>query len=272
MDRKSTAVRLRPHRVRKATPAHRVGIFTAIAGTLLDARTFDAGAAKSTIARLRAEGIPVIPLSVMTLGELEPIAAELGLQQAMVIEAGGAIARWNGERWEIEPCGPPAETMLDVMRDLEDRSGASLIVHSAQPEQLLRVSARRSFTEPFLIERGELASIEKAAGELGFSVRRGRRFYHLCRECDRGEAFARLREELGCEVTIGVGGSMVDAEFLTLADAAIIVPGPDGVADAELVARLPNARIAPAPAPDGWTAAIAEALQNLSGRPASRAG
>jgi predicted mannosyl-3-phosphoglycerate phosphatase (HAD superfamily) len=99
--RKGAAVRIRP----KGTPArgnkgHRLAVFTAVDGTLLDSRTFEAGENRATIERLLAADIPVIPMSVMTLDELAPIAAELGLQTAMVVEAGGAIARWKDGRWK----------------------------------------------------------------------------------------------------------------------------------------------------------------------------
>ncbi|MBK5258626.1 MAG: hypothetical protein JJE51_03470, partial [Thermoanaerobaculia bacterium] len=164
---------------------------------------------------------------------------------------------------------------LEVIADIEDRSGANLLVYSAMdaPEaarasgrlgNLLQASAQRRFSEPFVIESGDLERIKKAASKIGFSVRRGRRFFHLCRECDEGEAFTRLRAELQCDVAIGVGGSVVDAEFLTRADIAIVVPGPDGTADPELVARLPDARVAPAPGPDGWAAAVDEVLRSLA--------
>ena len=193
------AVRIRP-RSRSSTAApHRVGVFTALDGTLLDSRTFDAGANRAMIQKLLSAGIPVIPVSVMTLDELAPIAADLGLQQAMIIEAGGAIARWKDGKWEVEPCGPPAETLLGVVKEIEDRSGANLLVYSAMEEsaaarvsgrsgEMLHASTLRRFSEPFVIESGDLTSIERAAAEVGFSVRRGRRFFHMCRECDQGEA------------------------------------------------------------------------------------
>ncbi|HEX2121808.1 MAG TPA: hypothetical protein VHL59_09215 [Thermoanaerobaculia bacterium] len=277
--RKRTAVRIRTKR--SATTASggetppRIVVFTAVDGTLLDARTFDAGRSREAIRRLNAAGIPVVPVSVMTLDELVPIAAELGLQRAMVVEAGGAIARWSGGGWEVEPCGPPAETLLDVVRDIEERSGANLLVYSALPEPegarvsgrsgaMLQASQRRRFSEPFVIETGAAEAVSRAAAEIGFSVRRGRRFLHLCRQCDEGEAFMRIRDELGAEVTVAVGGAAVDAEFLTLADVAVIVPGPDGEPDAELRAQLPHARIAPAPGPDGWAAAVDEAVESLA--------
>lgn len=258
-----------------------MAVFTAVDGTLLDSRTFEAGESRRTIARLLAADIPVIPMSVMTLEELSPIAADLGLQTAMVIEAGGAIARWKDGEWEVEPCGPPAETFLGVVMKIEDLSGARLSVYSVMEEaeaakvsgrsgEMLRASRRRRFSEPFLIESGNLRKIRRAAEEIGFSLRRGRRFFHLSRECDEGEAFSRLREELRCDVTIAVGGSFVDVEFLTRADLSIVVPAPDGNIDAELLAKVPTARIAPSPAPAGWSAAVEEAVRMAASRRRTR--
>ena len=268
-----TAVRIRP-KTRAAT-AHRVAVFTSVDGTLLDADTFDPGASRAAVGRLIAADIPVIPVSVMTLDEIAPIATELGMRHAMIVEAGGAIARWSGNDWEVEPCGPPAETLLDVVFEIEKRSGANLLVYSALPAQeaarlsgrsgeMLRASTHRCFSEPFVIESGAVEDVQRAAAAIGFSVRRGRRFLHLCRAFDEGEAFTRLRDELQCDVAIAVGGAAVDAEFLLRADVPIIVPGPDGNADPELLAALPKARVAPAPGPRGWAAAVEEAWQSVA--------
>lgn len=266
---------MRPKARRSANSRARTcnyAVFTAVDGTLLDADTFEAGASRAMVERLHEAGIPVIPVSVMTLEEIEPLARELGMRHAMVIEAGGAIAWWSHGGWEVEPCGPPADTLLDVVRNIEDRSGANLLVYSALPEseaarlsgrsgEMLQASTRRRFSEPFMIESGEIAEVTKAASSIGFSVRRGRRFFHLCRECDEGEAFTRLRGELHCDVAIAVGGSLLDAEFLTRAEIPIIVPRPDGAADPELLAKVPHARVAPAPGPAGWAAAVNDAWQ-----------
>lgn len=267
-----TAVRIRP-KTRPAA-AHRIAVFTSLDGTLLDSRTFEAGASRAAIRRLLAAGVPVIPVSVMTLDEVAPIATELGLRHAMIIEAGGAIARWTGQTWDVEPCGPPAETLLDVVLSIEERSGANLLVYSALPDreasrlsgrsgEMLHASTHRCFSEPFVIESGDLESVQRAAAAIGFSVRRGRRFLHLCRACDEGEAFTRLRDELQCDVAIAIGGAAVDAEFLMRADLPIIVPGPDGQPDPELMATVPNARIASASGPAGWSAAVQDAWQSV---------
>lgn len=277
MEPRQRAVRIRPRsQVRAAdTRSHRIGVFTALDGTLLDAQTFETGEARAVVQKLIAADIPVVPMSVMTLAEIAPIAADLGLRYPMVIEAGGAIARWRDEGWEVEACGPPAETFLSVVTEIEDRSGANLLVYSAMDQsaaaqvsgrtgEMLYASTSRCFSEPFVIESGDLAAIKRAAAEIGFSVRRGRRFFHLCRQCDEGEAFTRLREELRCDVAIAVGGSLLDAEFLSRADLSIIVPGPDGSIDAELLDKVPNARIAPSPAPGGWAAAVEDAVKTAA--------
>lgn len=252
-----------------------MAVFTSVDGTLLDARTFDPGVNRAAVRRLLAAGIPVVPVTVMTLDEIAPVATELGLRHSMIVEAGGAIARWNGRDWQVEPCGPPAETLLDVVLDIENRSGADLLVYSAMPleeaahlsgrsGEMLAASTHRRFSEPFVIETGDLAEVQRAAGSLGFSVRRGRRFLHLCRACDEGEAFSRVRDEMQCDVSIAVGGAAVDAEFLSRADIAIIVPGPDGEPDRELVEMLPNAIVASAPGPEGWASAVSKVWASLS--------
>jgi mannosyl-3-phosphoglycerate phosphatase len=264
--RPSSAARRQARRFAPADPSN-VAVFTAVDGTLLDPRTFEPGPNRRAIRRLHAAGIPVIPMTVMTLEEIEPLAQELGLRHAMVVEAGGAMARWREGRWELEACGPDAEALLEAIREIEDRSGANLLVYAALPEpeaarvsgrtgEMLRRSTRRRFSEPFTIESGSVASVAQAAAALGFSVRRGRRFYHLTRASDEGDAFLKLRHELGCDVAIALGGSPLDADFLRRAEAPIVVPGPDGKPDRELLSRVPRAWIAPSPAPQGWSEAV----------------
>ena len=72
---KRSPVRIRPGNRTSARVPNRVGVFTALDGTLLDSRTFDAGTNRGLIQRLLSAGIPVIPVSVMTLDEIAPIAA-----------------------------------------------------------------------------------------------------------------------------------------------------------------------------------------------------
>ncbi|HUP60309.1 MAG TPA: hypothetical protein VNA69_07805 [Thermoanaerobaculia bacterium] len=256
-------------------------VFTAVDGILLDPVTLDSSAIRTPLRRLQSAGVPVVPVTVMTLEEIEPIARELGFRDAMIIEAGGAIARWSGSRWDVEECGPAADTLLDVIREIEELSGAGLLVYSALPAaeaallsgrsgEILRRSTRRCFSEPFVIESGDVEKVAQAAASLGFSIRRGRTFFHLRRACDEGKAFLCLREELRCEAAIALGGTPVDAEFLSRADIAIVVPSAEGTPDAELLANVPAARIAPFPGPAGWAAAIHEVWPEIVSRSRTR--
>jgi len=250
-------------------------VFTAVDGTLLDFDTFRCEASGPMVRRFLAASIPVIPVSAMTLDEIEPIARELGLRHAMIIEAGGAIARWKEGEWEIEACGPAADTLLDVICEIEERTGAELTVYSVLPEaeaarlsgrsgSMLQLSTIRRFSEPFIVEKGSIDAVIKAAESLGFSVRNGRRFHHLCRREDEGDAFTRLRNELGCDVAIAVGGSALDASFLSRAEIPVVVPRPDGQPDPGLLEQVPHALVAPAPGSAGWATALSEVWAHFS--------
>lgn len=242
-------------------------VFTDLEGSLLDAVTRDFSPAGPTLKKLRVARVPVILVSTKTLDELEPLALELGVKDAMIVESGSAIARYTRNGWQLEACAAPAETLFDVIREIEDQTGAELTVYSALPpeeaahlsglsgESLIR-SVKRRFEEPFVLDRGNIEDVIAAADAMGFAVARGRRFYHLLRKCNEGEAFTRLYEELECDIAVGLGDTPIDADFLARSDVAVIIPGADGEPDAELVARVPHARVAPAPGPAGWAAAV----------------
>ena len=229
--------------------AKRPAVFTAMDGTFLDFDSFRAVESMAVARRLAADGIPLIPVTVMTIEEIEPLAREMGLRHAMIVEAGGAIARWKDDAWKLDARGTDADALLEVIAAIELRSGADLTVYSVLPDadaaflsgrsgDMLRSSTRRSFSEPFLIERGDLEEVTKAAAALGFTVRRGRRFYHLTRAGAESEAFQEICRELRCDLAISLGGSPVDLEFLRRSDVPIVVPLADGSVDPELLERF----------------------------------
>ncbi len=198
----------------------------------------------------------------------------------MIIEAGGAVVRLVNGEWVTEACGVAGDALLDAIREIEDRSGAQLAVYSVLDErdaamvsgrtgEMLAGSTQRLFSEPFVIERGEIHAVEKAAAAIGFTVRRGQRLLYLCRACDEGSMFERVRDELRIGLTIGAGGSPIDVEFLSRVDIPIIIPKANGEPDPEVVAAVPHARIAPAPAPQGWDAAVGAILREAGTRAAA---
>lgn len=257
-----------------AVGPQRIGVFTSLDGALLDPVTFDAGVNRAPVKRLLASRVAVIPVTVMTLDEAAIIAAQLQLRDAMIIEAGGAIAWWSRRGWRVEQIGPSAETLLEAIRDIEDRSGASLAVYSALRESdaallsgrsgaMLMASTRRQFSEPFLVERGSLDAVRRAATAIGFDVRRGRRFLYLCRAGDLAAGFHRVHEGLRLGGAIAIGSSMADLEFMRAADIATILPSSDREVDESLRRQLLAAQVFSEPGPAGWCAAVASSMDLL---------
>lgn len=247
---------------------NRWAVFTDLDGTLLDGTTFDLEPARPALERLRLANVPVVPVTSKTFDEVEPLARDLGWHHALIVESGGGIVGWDGDRWIFESTGPSSEALRLATDEIERRTGARIALYSAMDaataarysgltgDSLLR-SQRRRFSEPFIIEAGDAADVIEAAAAMGLRVRRGGRFLHLGGTAGKGAAVARVREELGRDVTIvALGDAPMDAEFLALADIPIIVPRREGTPDRELLLHVPHARVAPAHGPAGWAAAI----------------
>ncbi|MDP9190596.1 MAG: HAD-IIB family hydrolase [Acidobacteriota bacterium] len=246
----------------------RWAVFTDLDGTLLDSATFDFEPARPMLERLRAAKVPVIPVTSKTFDEVEPLVPELGLHHALIVESGGGIARRDGDRWILESTGPSSDDLRVAIKEIEHRAGARIVCYSAMDAasaawysgltgQSLELSQRRRFSEPFIIEAGAPEDVIGAATAIGLRARRGGRFLHLGGTAGKGDAVARIREELGHDLTMAaLGDAPMDAEFLALADIPIIIPRRDGIPDPELVLRVPRARVAPAPGPAGWAAAV----------------
>ena len=254
---------------------NRWAVFTDLDGTLLDATTFDLEPARPMLDRLRGANVPVVPVTSKTFDEVEPLARELGFRHALIVESGGGIAGWDGGEWIFETIGPSSDVLRQAIDELQRRSGARIARYSAMDAvdaarnsgltgEALARSQRRRFSEPFILESGLPEDVIGAAAAMGLRVRRGGRFLHLGGLSGKGEAVARVREELGSDVRmVALGDAPMDAEFLGLADIPIIIPHRDGTPDPELLVRVPHARVAPAPGPAGWAAAVGAVWREL---------
>lgn len=255
-------------------------IFTDLDGTLLDARTYSFEPARPALRRLAAAGIPVIPVTSKTFAEVRPLAEVLGLAGPVVLESGGGIARRAGRSWRLEGLGAGTKVLRKAVPVIELQTGARLLLYSAMRIDEaaaasgltgvdLSRSMQRRFGEPFLLERGSLRDVQEAAEALGFRVRSGARFHHLCGPTGTGDAVKRVCDEIAASLgerpfVVALGDAPMDAEFLSIADVPIIVPRQDGTPDPLLTAMLPEARIAPAAGPRGWAQAIDEIAQILA--------
>lgn len=254
---------------------NRWAVFTDLDGTLLDATTFDLEPARPMLDRLRDANVPVVPVTSKTFDEVEPLARDLGFRHALIVESGGGIAGWDGDGWIFESVGPSSDELRDAIEEIQRLTGARVsryvamgtadaARYSGLTGESLQRSQRRRFSEPFILESGSAEEVIGTAATIGFRVRRGGRFLHLGGIRGKGDAVARVREELGCDVTmVALGDAPMDAEFLGLADIPIIIPHRDGAPDPELLVRVPQARVAPAPGPAGWAAAVGAVWREL---------
>lgn len=243
-------------------------VFTDLDGTLLDASDFSFAAAMPAIARLKAAGIPVIPVTSKTVTEIIPLAAQLGIPGPAIVESGGGIASFENGSWVVMPLGVPVEQIRARVPGIEARCGAKLELFSTMSDAdaertsglggaALRRARARQFDEPFILAGGDLACVARAAEDVGLVVREGARFHHLCGPVTKGEAVCRLLATFAERPrVIALGDAPMDGEFLALADIPVIVSARDGRPNAALLAAVPDAMVTNEPAPRGWSEAI----------------
>lgn len=275
-----------------------VVVFTDLDGTLLDAETYSPEAALGTLARLRAVGVPVVPVTSKTRAEVEPLMAALGLDGPFIVENGGAIfvpagappaplpgAQREG-RYEVVPLGAPYATLRARLASVREAYAAPLVgfgdlsveqvaAATGLPSEAAALAKRREYDEPFRLDAvARRPEVLDALTAGGLRITEGARFAHLTGAGDKGAAVRRLaaayRRRRPSLVTVGAGDGPNDVPLLAAVDHPLLVPRPDGTVHPALTAALPRASIAPAPGPAGWALGVARLVGGVRG--GSRAG
>lgn len=267
-------------------------LFTDLDGTLLHSETYRYEAALPVLADLKAEGVPVIPVTSKTRAEVESLFQAIGFADPFVVENGSAVyIPRDGCPFDLpegEDDGPYRVLQLGVSYVMA-RAGLKAIAQdigrplkgfgdlSVEQIQhltgLTEVDAKqakmREFTEPFLTPKNvEPEALMAAAAEMGFRVVVGDRFSHLIgAAAGKGAAVDALAALYGTTLpegvsvtTAGLGNSPNDIDMLSWVDWAVVVPGADGP---HPQLRDRGWRIAPAPAPEGWVAAVRQILEDI---------
>jgi len=281
---------LRPTTAEAVTPRP-LAVITDVDGCLLDARTYDLTPARQALRRLRRAGVPLALCTSKTRLEVAELLRQLGGPYLAVVEDGGGLllppgvaprAAVAGARrtrhGRLVALSAPYARVRRVFTALRRRTGNAVVgfgdLEVAEIARLTGLSAAaarraacREFDEPFIITREPRrvrALISRLAARSGLAVTRGGRFHHLHGDTDKGRAtllVRRLLEQAGGPVTlVALGDSALDAPMLAVADVPIIVPRSDGRPDPVLRRRVPRARVAPAPGPAGWAAAVSRLL------------
>lgn len=242
-------------------------------GTLLDEVTYEFAPARPALAALRESNTPLILASSKTRGEMEAIAAELGIAGPLILENGGAVL-WPSPAggYEAIPLGDPTPDLARHLADLAVECAATVRGFSslscAELARLTGLSAaaarqarERRYSEPFLLADDRRAPcLAAAAARRGLRVTRGGRFFHLMGDTDKGRAVRFILSRWarrGLEATtVALGDAANDLAMLQAVDRPILMPRRQGGVARELADFLPGAEVAPGAGPQGWNAAV----------------
>lgn len=268
-------------------------IYTDLDGTLLDHHTYSAEAATATLARLREQGIPVIPCTSKTVAETRVIAEQLGLDGPMIVENGAAVwipTHWGLSRTETslsEPdmwChgfGIPRSVIrrqlaiLNVewgnryqsLCDLSDRQVMSITGLDADSARLAK---ERLFCETlvWLGTPADRIAFAQQVKALDLRCVQGGRFVHVLSSGGKAEAVSWLhqkirRERLGFEeaLSISAGDAENDIEMLQVTDLALLVRSP--VYEPPILKRAGGLVISDEFGPAGWSEGIEILLERV---------
>lgn len=272
-------------------------LFTDLDATLLDERSYDVTAAEEGLAALKLRGIPIHFCTSKTFAESRFLQAKLNIDAPMIVENGGAIC-FKPEHfvqpieeptvdmgsWRMLALGLPYDKLTEGFKRLQRIPGLTLRGFSemsaeeiAQDTGLDLDDARRAkerhFDEPFKLEAGDGQVLARGVSDLGLSMTRGGRYYHLTSGIDKGRAvrkLCKLYQGLGVRpFTVALGDSPNDLPMLNTADVAFVVQrrDKDGCAfhHPELLSACPHAQFVDGVGPVGWNRAVMEWLGQVSG-------
>ncbi len=180
-----------------ALTGERVVVFSDLDGALLDHDGYSFEAAKPALAALAKQGIPVVAISSKTLCELEAIAPEMGLSEAMIAE-NGAVIKFSDGIIDRAVNRVAIWAVLDTLS--EDLRSSMQCFCDMQTEEISNLTgldntsaeraAMREASEPFLWH-GDEAGLEMISAKLALKdlqVVQGGRFFHIVPPRDKAAA------------------------------------------------------------------------------------
>ena len=257
----------------------RILVFSDLDGCLLNKHDYSYADAETALARLRAEGIPLILASSKTEAEMRPLAAELATNAPIVCENGG-IVYWNPEDDSDEVrtvTGTSRDTIAEVLSSLRqsfhfetfaDMGVDGIMSATDLPREKAERASRRACTEPLLwLDVADKATAFRSALEAaGLTLTQGGRFWHVAGRVSKATGMktveTQFRKTSGQAATIALGDSPIDAAMLEAAQFPIVIPQMDGTT---LELANPAVRIAEAPGAAGWNSAMHRILDELCG-------
>ena len=253
-------------------------VFTDLDGTLLDHQDYGYGPARPLLARLRAEGVPLVLASSKTAAEIAPLRAELGFADCPAIVENGAGMLPPGQD---RPTGARShDRILAALAALPAPLGAlfagfsgwsvaEIARRTGLSPSAAALAAQRDFSEPGLFTGSEAAGAAflAALAADGITAQQGGRFLTLSYGASKADRLAEIAALYGGARTVALGDAPNDIAMLQAADYAIIVPNPAHAGLPVLAGEAKGAggriRRARHPGPAGWAEALAGLLAEL---------
>ena len=264
-------------------------VFSDLDGTLIDYHTYSYKKTLPAIKKLKKKEIPLIICSSKTRKEIEFFIKKLNILHPFVSENGGAIfipkgyfSKWNFyskelDNYQVIELGTSYEVLRNKLKEISKNLGIEIIgfgdmsVKEVVKETGLDISMahlakEREYDEPFKfigeIPKKKIIEFREELKKNGTKLARGGRFFHLMGKNDKGKAVKTLTRLYMLElekkiISIGIGDSMNDLPMLKACKEAIIVKGPTGSYDGEVMDKMSQEIIlADGIGPVGWKKAV----------------
>lgn len=262
-------------------------IVTDLDNTLLDS-AYSFEAARTALARIKAEGIPLVISSSKTRAEIEALRESLDNHDPFISENGGAVFIPKGyfpfpteghetDGYSAITLGRPYSEVREALTEARavvragvkgfgDMTAGEVARSTGLTEDAARLAMAREFDEPFLFDGDERSRAEliRKLGEMGINCAAGGAFMHAYGTHDKGSAIRMLKRyysRLYRDVkVIALGDSAIDAPLLAEADYPVLVKKPDGTYED---INLPGLIRAEGIGPQGWNRAVLGILDSI---------
>ena len=264
-------------------------VFTDLDGTLLAHDSYSWDGARPALEELRRRRIPLVFCTSKTRAEVRALRRAIGNSDPFIVENGGVVvvppihsprlASPARTRERVLMLGRPYAEVVSALHVVAEKAGVEVRGFQQMDDQEIAErtglslkeanrARQRETGEPFLPVKArpkEIRALSRLAHEMGYTIQRGGRFWHISANCDKGLALSTVisfyRTAWRTAIrTIALGNSANDLPMLQVVDRAILMPLPDGSFDREITMALPRVICFPEQGPEGWAKAVRDAI------------
>lgn len=231
-------------------------VFTDLDGTFLNHDNYSYQESEEALSVLSKKEIPLVFTTSKTKDEVEILQNKIGIKEPFIVENGAALfipKNYQGldfsflnqrEEYFIFRLGVSYIEVVEFYNSFKEEFGmfgfsdmtiAEVVKYTGLLEDEAKISIKRGFTEPFLLEDElMLKDLQTKAAQNGLKITKGGRFYHLIGENqDKGKAVevcVQMFEDIFSQKikSIGLGDGQNDVPLLESVDVPIAIQNHEG--------------------------------------------